>query len=282
MKLILVGTAQWGQNYGITNSQGRLEDQNLRELIGGLRSRGISSLDTAPGYGDSEARIGDFGRDFEVQTKISAMGKSMNDLEVELQESLTALKVQKVRGVLVHDWHLLSNRERESASDFLTSAQSRVAIERVGISAYEVDDLDSAFSLFEKLDVVQIPANVLDQRLVDSDAVTKLRANGGVIQARSLLLQGLLVGESFESHKSIHEAIMRFRQMADFHNRTYLEFAFDYIKCQEWIDEVIIAPTSIKELDEICDAWNSTSPDGISWESLASTDLNLIDPRRWV
>lgn len=279
---MLVGTAQWGLPYGITNSQGRLADRIVEDLVADLRLRGLDDLDTAPGYGDAESRIGAFAQGFQIQTKISASGKSSADLESSLQKSLRSLKIGTIHSLLVHDWYQLNDSEKARVANFLEEFKGRGLVRRIGISGYDEKDILSAFLTFDKLDLVQVPVNAIDQRLNASHAVNQLRADGGSVQARSLLLQGLLVKNSCDTGKAQHEALVQFRQLAHRYGKSSLEFALDYIKSQDWVDEVIIAPTSVIELDEICDAWNSHTLDGVDWPSLASLDLNLIDPRRWI
>ena len=63
----------------------------------------------------------------------------------------------------------------------------------VGISGYEEADVASALEAFDTLDVVQVPVNVLDQRLDGSRILAEVRDRGGRIQARSILLQGAAV-----------------------------------------------------------------------------------------
>ena len=55
---LMLGTAQLGGKYGITNVAGIPSKQKSCELIQYAVSSGIGYLDTAPGYGDSEKIIG--------------------------------------------------------------------------------------------------------------------------------------------------------------------------------------------------------------------------------
>ncbi len=56
MKLAL-GTAQFGMNYGIANSSGKVNHEEAREILSLGRSVGIDTLDTAIAYGDSEESL---------------------------------------------------------------------------------------------------------------------------------------------------------------------------------------------------------------------------------
>ena len=54
---LVLGTAQWGNAYGVTNSVGRLSDEQIGQIVSVARAAGISDIDTARGYGDAEERL---------------------------------------------------------------------------------------------------------------------------------------------------------------------------------------------------------------------------------
>ena len=56
-KLIL-GTVQFGLNYGIANSEGKPDLNKVRAILRCAADHGIRILDTAAAYGDSETVIG--------------------------------------------------------------------------------------------------------------------------------------------------------------------------------------------------------------------------------
>lgn len=281
MKQLLIGTAQWGQHYGITNITGRLSDSSLSELVDGLKQLGVTCLDTASGYGDAESRIAEFCPDFKVQTKINGSGRSLDNLKDALKSSLEALKTDNLFGALIHDWAALAPAERVLAASFLTKAKTEGLIERVGVSAYGIEDLSFAKEVFESLDVVQIPVNALDQRLNHQSLVHELRSRGCVVQARSVFLQGLLVSEDLVPKSGEFQEVINFRNAAHLQGRTLIEFALDYVKAQDWVDELVVAPTSLSELNAIQRAWTSETTDESVWESLSCKNLDVIDPRRW-
>ena len=58
-KLIL-GTVQFGLDYGINNKNGQMSEQEVFDILDLSKSKGISYLDTAAAYGNSEERIGSY------------------------------------------------------------------------------------------------------------------------------------------------------------------------------------------------------------------------------
>ncbi len=57
MRLAL-GTVQFGLDYGISNHDGQVSDEELDAIIALARQAGIDTLDTAQAYGNAEQRLG--------------------------------------------------------------------------------------------------------------------------------------------------------------------------------------------------------------------------------
>src|ERR1700720_3931908 len=95
MKLGL-GTAQFGLDYGVTNTGGKVAEWHVRTILDTAAARGIQLLGTAAGYGAAEAVIGRTlaGPDeFRIVTKAGPG---------EFAQSLTRLRVKRVYGLLAH------------------------------------------------------------------------------------------------------------------------------------------------------------------------------------
>ena len=75
----------------------------------------------------------------------------------------------------------------------------------VGVSGYGEEDIDTALASFERLDVVQVPVSVLDQRLDGSPGIAEVRSRGGRVQARSVFLQGAALASP--DHPALGSAI---------------------------------------------------------------------------
>ena len=53
MKLAL-GTVQFGIDYGIANTKGQVQIEEVQSILNYAKKNGVNILDTASGYGDSE------------------------------------------------------------------------------------------------------------------------------------------------------------------------------------------------------------------------------------
>ena len=280
MQTLLLGTAQWGLDYGATNADGRIADPVLTSLIDAATESGITYLDTAAAYGDAELRIAEFAGSFEVQTKVSASGLDAAAILGAVEAGLDRLGREAIGGVLVHDWPGLDPLGRQAAAEGLQQARSDGLAVRIGVSAYSADDLASAIHDFPDLDVVQVPVSVLDQRLDGDAAVAALRAKGVRVQARSVLLQGVALAPTTGSPFADHPSVRALATTSNDLGVTPLQLCMAYTRTRPWIDELVIAATTAAELTGIVDAYEAPGPD-TAWSLLAATDLDLIDPRRW-
>jgi len=269
---LAIGTAQWGLDYGVTNTSGRLPDSVISDFLHTMRNHEITHLDTAASYGDSEKRIGHLDTTgMQIQTKLSAKDTTMDLLVTALHQSLDRLRTSKVDSLLIHDWFALNQIEMQEVSGFFEVAINNELTNHVGISAYALADLEHAQAKLAVWDTAQIPINALDQRFVGAANSFPQIA----FQARSIFLQGLLLSDS-----SSHPDVVAFHQCAAEIDTDPLTLSLGYIKTQSWLDSVIIAPTTPIEFDQIMASLNTELP-SFEFGSLTSTDMQLMDPRTW-
>mgnify|MGYP001285447175 CR=1 FL=1 len=100
-KLIL-GTVQFGLNYGINNSLGQLPKTSIFEILDYAYANGIKILDTAESYGNSQEIIGEFiksnpKKKFKIITKLSA-SKDISKIKLDkvFLETLMATNNQHI------------------------------------------------------------------------------------------------------------------------------------------------------------------------------------------
>jgi aryl-alcohol dehydrogenase-like predicted oxidoreductase len=234
--------------YGVTNTSGVPGDAEVRRML--ASSAALAGLDTAPLYGKSERRIGHLAPHLPIQTKVACAGRTERQMHASLDASLRHLHRTSVDTLLVHDWGVLPHRERLTALRFMRDVKSSGQARRVGVSIYDAEDAVLG------VDVIQLPASVLDQSAAASPQVARARRNGVVIQARSIYLQGVA--------------------LAAYGLRTCLGFIWHHAG----IDEVVVGCATAAELAEFLEAWDDTLPRD-DWASMASTDRTVTDPRTW-
>jgi aryl-alcohol dehydrogenase-like predicted oxidoreductase len=272
----MLGTAQWGSSYGITNQRGRLSDEVLEGITDSARTAGVSSLDTSGAYGDAEARLSTWAHEFRITTKVHGAGP--RTIADQLGSSLRAMGVDRVHACLLHDWPTLAGEQATDAARELSKLQDDGLVERIGVSAYDEDDVVRADQIFDRLSVVQAPISILDRRLVESKAMRLLNERESEMQVRSIFLQGLLAQRS-ESVLGRHRDVLDFHSWCEGQGRSPIEVALSFVKGISWVSSVIVGVTSAEEMEQIGEAWQldlTGTPEGCG-----SHDPALVDPRNW-
>ena len=279
-----LGTAQWGTTYGLTNARGELTDCEVTEIVSAALAAGVTAADThrttdpKQGYGRAQARLRPWAREFRITTKI--YGRSDEPISEQLAITLTELDIPRVHACLVHDWALLSGDERRSTARALEAMRAIVQSMKVGVSAYDGAEVASAIEHFESVDVVQIPASVVDQRLVNSAVLRALTAAGAEIQVRSIFLQALILEPRATASLAAHPDIRRFHLFCEENVIAPLAACLRFTRSLEWATEVVVGVTGADEGKQIAAILAQVHLTA-DWAELASSDTALVDPRVW-
>lgn len=275
---LVLGTAQWGQAYGVTNAAGRLSDDDISEIVAVAREWGISEVDTARGYGNAQERLRPYAREFAVTTKMNGGA----DVGAQVEAARETVGVDALSAVLVHDWDAIDCKGRGMSVLAFGELLERGVIERGGVSVYDASGLESAVEAFDAggipLGMVQVPASVLDRRLDDCELLTELAEAGTEVVVRSAFLQGVLLSPA--GGLADHRDVVRFRSAVGA-DGSLMETCLSHVKALPWASHVVVGVTSGAELREIARAWESCLP-RMAPQSMGSADLDLIDPRRWI
>lgn len=194
-----LGTVQLGMNYGIANNAGKPDEAKSFSILRSALENGVTTLDTARAYGDSEQVIGRFLKQWEGQmpvicTKIPHVpDEQANQIEkyvVESMEtSLTNLGVSKVGAVMLH-----SAPDVAAYGKTLADAMEKLVklgyTEQVGVSVYDNAQIEEMLK-YDVYSVTQVPMSIFDQRLIACGAVDRLKERDVTVFVRSVFLQGL-------------------------------------------------------------------------------------------
>ena len=263
---LCLGTAQFGLPYGITNPAGQVAEVEVQALLKEAAASGLRFLDTAQAYGDAEAVLGrtlPSGHGFQLITKLPAQNQpsfSADDWlswERAFQRTLVRLGQPFLEGLLLHNSADLCKPGGEHLWEWLLSLRKRGLARRLGVSIYGPADLDGVPP--DLLDLVQLPLSLYDQRLLADGTITRLRAEGCAVHARSLYLQGLLLSPSaswpawVDSTDRDHHA--RLEKLSAARGCSLLECALGFARAQEDLEAVVLGLCSLRELEQLLRAW---------------------------
>lgn len=286
MNRLALGTVQFGQIYGIANQFGQVSRASAREMLHLASGRGVDMLDTAIAYGDSEACLGEAGVNaFKVVTKLPAVPEGCTNVAQWVGEqfgaSLQRLGARAVYGLLLHRPVQLLEPGGAELYRALMALKEAGTVGKVGISVYSPDELAALIPRY-RIDLVQAPFNLIDQRLKTSGWLARLKQNDIEIHTRSAFLQGLLL----MSQSAIPS---KFSPWADIWSKWHQWLASQAasavqaclacpLSCSE-IDRVVVGADGLEHLSQIIDAANGAG--GVIPPDLACIDENLINPARW-
>ncbi len=282
---MILGTAQLGFNYGISNKIGQPSIDQAREILDTAYNSGIRILDTASAYGDSEKVVGELNQNrFEIISKLPDLSKieyseDYNEVSVFLQKSLENTQQQQLCAYLLHS---IDNLKINGVVLWkkMQVLKEQGLTKKIGYSLYSPKQLNLYFDQY-KPDIVQIPMNILDREFQKTGWLKKLKDNGVEIHVRSVFLQGLLLMEyenqvlKFPLYKHIWDLL---RNELNSCQVSAIDYCLGFSKAVEEIDEIVVGANSAVELKEIMSSKSSVNSVPIE---LASSDKQLIYPFNW-
>lgn len=287
---LILGTVQLGMPYGIAGPREGVSRDEALAILRHAHARGIRCLDTAAGYGESEQRIGESlgeAEDLRVITKLCALDASSprspeEQVRASVQASLERLHRQHLDVVLVHRPGDLLGDSGESVWRTLQVLREEGHIGQIGVSVYRGAEIDALLSRYS-LEVIQLPLNLLDQRLLASGYLDRLNERGVTVHLRSLFLQGLLLldGPLPDHFAPLRPVLTRLREELDRRGLRPLEAALGFARALPQADGVVIGVDSIAQLDEILACWHKAQEVELDWTDYAIDDERLLDPSYW-
>ena len=287
MKLCL-GTVQFGLNYGIENK--RVEINEIDKILRAALKNGITLLDTAQSYGDSEKIIGNFKKkkDFKIISKISSSSlngsNNLEQLKKILKDSLDNLGISSLDGLLLHKPEDLKNTNFMNNLNILNKEGY---FTNLGVSIYSPDEANLALEI-ENIKYIQIPYNILDTRLDKIDFFEKAKKKNKIIFARSIFLQGVLLKEHLKYPNCLEELKIFDNFLEDEISKlgcSKLSFLLNFVKSNKKIDYIVIGIENLKNLEEIIKAYNNTELQDYDYNIVRNKFINIpekiLNPSLW-
>ena len=288
MSKIALGAVQFGMDYGINSINGQVLPAEIKDILNYAYRQNIDLLDTAPAYGNSEQVLGKCNsHEFKIVTKtrhfdcLEIGNREAQLLDSDFSQSLTDLKKDRVYGVLFHNANDLLKHGSDKLFNRLNDFKQAGKIKKIGVSIYNHEQLQSIIDNFD-IDLVQLPYNILDRRLVDSGIFRMLQDRDVEIHARSVFLQGLLLmtEQSRPGKFKRWEALWKvWHEWLNDNQITALEATIRHAISMPEISKVLVGVDTIDQLKEIVMATPGVLPD-IPPE-MFTNDADLLNPSNW-
>ena len=255
MKIIL-GTVQFGLEYGINNSKGKPTQETVNNLLDTAFNNNVQILDTAEAYGNSQEVIGTYHKQssnqFKIITKFSSTRADLpKNIKNRIKSNIETLEVDNLYCYMFHNYSDFKSYYTEFEAE-IEGIKKEGLIEKLGVSIYTNEDLEDLLN-YDAIDVVQIPFNLLDNSKQRGSVLQKAKEKGIEIHTRSVFLQGLFFKELNsipEKIKSIINSLKEIKDLAKSNDIELSRLALNYAYQQDFIDNVLIGVDSISQLNE--------------------------------
>jgi aryl-alcohol dehydrogenase-like predicted oxidoreductase len=297
----VLGTVQLGLVYGAANVTGMPDESTAGELLAAAAAAGVTHLDTARAYGESEQRVGKaLGRGLSEHLRVVTKVRPLDDVPADAapgwgqeavlasaQTSLRLLGTDSVDALLLHraaDW------ERPGVRDGLVHLRTEGFARVVGASLSTPDELVRLLADPE-VGYVQLPFNLLDRRWTAEEVVTAIEARPDVVvSVRSTYLQGLLVNPEarWPANAGLDRADVGRTITAlveELRRESAADLCLAWVLGHPWVTSVVVGaetPAQVRE-SALLAGRPPLTPAEIARvvEALPPGGEDLVDPSRW-
>ncbi|OUU30607.1 MAG: hypothetical protein CBB97_00880 [Candidatus Endolissoclinum sp. TMED37] len=279
-KKIIIGSANFNEEYGIFKK--KIDILELELIVNYLIKNNQFFFETSIGYKNSINLLNNLimkkdYKNYEYILKLSNDDKKINN-QINNKYFLKK-KLPKI--IMAHN-----------AKDFLDIKFRNDLIEfsnknniKIGVSVYNKSEISDVLNCY-KPDVIQIPINLIDQRLF-KDGTLKLLKNDGIeIHARSIFLQGLF----FLSEKQIiskfpilKDILKIFTKISKISKYSLSELSFLWVNSIQEVDKIIIGIDNLEQLKKNYELLNYKLSSNLFSEiiNINFNDNSVLNPSLW-
>ncbi len=289
----VLGTAQFGMDYGIANTTGQPVYNTARSIVQEAWESGICEFDTAQAYGQSERVLGKIFKDLGIADEVRVITKFAPDIDHSdsaasnnaLEISLNNLGVEPLYSLMLHREDMLDmwgkGLER-NLKDIVCSGR----VEYIGVSVYSPERAVQALNT-EGISMVQLPANILDRRFERAGVFEHADDAGKTIYIRSIFLQGLLLipPDALPEYMRFAVPILsRLTSLAHDSALSIMELCIGYIKNAFPNAMLVFGVETMAQVRENLKFWNVAWPNGLTQKIQAEfkdIDEMILNPSLW-
>jgi len=282
---VILGTAQFGMDYGINNTSGKITKSEAFDILNYAFLNGIMELDTATSYGDSEKVIGEYLNNhpknrFIITTKISDINAS---LEKQVNNSIENLKIDKIDKLLFHSYDLYKHFEKE-VKDFHQKFKGEL-FDELGVSIYTNYEIENLIN-DPFINRIQSPFNILDNYNKRGSCFEKLYLNGKKVDVRSVFLQGIFFKNISNLPNNLNPLIKYLNLIRELSREFKIDInsiAFGYLNSFDFIDRIIFGVDSLEQLKKNLKSLSIKLPKELLKEinSIEIKEEELLNPSLW-
>lgn len=291
-KLVL-WTVQFWLDYWINNKNWKPELEVIYWILDVLFANWIFYLDTATAYWNSEEIIWWYIKEKWLKWKVKIISKltwveDSNDIydyiQKQIKESINKLWLDNL------DWYLLhnvSNFYNKGILNSIIKIKNDWLVSNIWVSIYEIEDAINV-SNNKLIDYIQIPFNILDQRLNSTEFFINCKRNWIKIFARSPFLQWLILMDEKKIPLHLSWVIPHLRKFDKIISKYWItraEACIYYVLQNKNIDFFLFWVDSVDQLKQNINTIQKNI-DFSEWiieieQEFANIEKNIISPNLW-
>ena len=283
---IILGTVQFGINYGINNTSGKIKKENIFKILNFCEKNNIFNLDTAASYGDSEQLIGDYiyqnpNVKFKIISKLNLYNQTFYE---SLEKSLNRLNTKNIDTILFHSYEDYS-KHKLHLPELKYKYQGKL-FNKIGVSVYTNFEVEGVIK-DKNIDVIQAPFNILDNASMREETYIKIKKSGKILHTRSVFLQGLIFKNSNNLQGefiTLKTPLQYIEKLCKIYKISINELALSYVLNKSYIDCVLIGIDNLQQLINNINIAHYKIPDSLLNEidNLVVQDTKILNPNNWL
>jgi len=287
MSKIILGTVQFGLEYGINNITGKPNHDEVNSIFDYAYSSNVTLLDSAEAYGNAHELIGKYHKNscnkFEVITKYSKARCDLpNSIVERISYNLEVLNITSIYCYMFHNYDDYINYF-DSFKLELLELKGKGIIKKIGVSLHYNHHIEDVLRNND-IDLIQVPYNLFDNLSKREKVFAKAKQNGVEIHTRSVFLQGLFfkdvntVNGKLDPLKKYLIELKEHVGTGEIHG-----LALNYVCSNANIDGILLGVDAISQLQNNLSSLNDNRWDSIMGriDAICVEEESLLNPSNW-
>lgn len=284
MSKFILGTVQFGLNYGINNKTGQPDESTVFQIFDAAHENGIYTLDSADAYGNAHEIIGKYHNSGTLKFKINTKFSSVKP-ELLMDQVAIACKTLAIDQIDTCFYHSFKEYKSQSLKKYFDQLIHKGFIKNIGVSVYTNQEFEEVIN-DQVINVIQIPFNLFDNFSQRGELILKAKATGKIIQVRSIFLQGLFFIEpnSLKGNTvGLQEELNLLHDIAKDYSISVSDLCIQYVCHYQEIDNILIGVDTLEQLkSNINSSSNSITADIINRiNKIHVKNTSLLYPYNW-
>jgi aryl-alcohol dehydrogenase-like predicted oxidoreductase len=284
MGKLVLGTVQFGLNYGVANDQGKPAFGSVKQMLDLAYEKGIDELDTADAYGESQEILRNYSDQSSVQFQIMSkfIDDGTNTFLGFFNNSLKRLNRQSLKGYYFHRFE--DYKKFQNFKD-VKDLKVQKKLELFGVSLYSISELREVVA-DSRIDLIQIPFNALDNNQEKRELLVEAHRLGKKVYIRSAFLQGVLLmpEDKIPAHLNpLKKDLQSLKKIAVNAGISMQELCLGYLNSKSFIDGILIGVDNVDQLKTNINLSKVRLPETVlnSIEQIVIQDQDLLNPAKW-